>query len=92
MVGLDGSQEKPIKKLSGGMKRRVAIVRAILSESDILILDEPLKGLDEETKKIVFEYIKIRKNNRLIVMVTHDEQETFYIKGSIYNMYNEKYF
>ena len=52
-VGLTDCQRQPARELSGGMRRRVAILRALLAEYDLLFLDEPFKGLDQETKEIV---------------------------------------
>lgn len=85
-VGLGEHLNKPVSKLSGGMRRRVAIVRAMIADSEIIILDEPLKGLDDETKKKVVNYIKHTVNNRLIIMVTHDKDETKYLDGEIFNI------
>ena len=49
-AGLSGCEDQPVRELSGGMKRRVALLRALGCKWDILFLDEPFKGLDEETK------------------------------------------
>ena len=65
----------PVRDYSGGMKRRVALVRAILAQSDVLFLDEPLKGLDERTKESVVSYLKRHFNGRTVIMVTHDRDE-----------------
>lgn len=64
---------KPIRELSGGMQRRVAIARALAFGGDLLILDEPLKGLDEELKKRVVPQIK--KHFSTILLITHSEEE-----------------
>lgn len=66
---------KPVKELSGGMKRRVSIIRALMYEPDILIMDEPFKGLDDELKKNTIKYIKKRLENRLLVVITHDKED-----------------
>lgn len=66
---------KSVSKLSGGMKRRVAIVRAVMAKSDVIILDEPLKGLDEALKEQVLFYLKESLAERTIVLVTHDKTE-----------------
>ena len=64
-----------VSKLSGGQKRRVAIARAILSDYELLILDEPFKGLDEATRKVVAEEILKYNAGRTVIMVTHDTYE-----------------
>ena len=74
-VGIDEGREKAVRQFSGGMRRRVAIVRALLMESDILILDEPFKGLDEETKKQVMAYVKENTRGKTVLLVTHDRGE-----------------
>ncbi len=62
---------KPCRELSGGMKRRVALVRAMEAESDYVLLDEPFTGLDADTKASVEEYIRKKQNGRTIIIVTH---------------------
>lgn len=74
-VRLNGCADKPAKELSGGMKRRVALLRALLSEYDVLFLDEPFKGLDSETKTAVMEYTKRCIKDRTVILVTHDADE-----------------
>ncbi|NLY21250.1 MAG: ATP-binding cassette domain-containing protein [Tissierellia bacterium] len=64
-----------INKMSGGMKRRVAIVRAVICKSDIIILDEPIKGLDGQSRANTIEYINKYKGDRALVLVTHDEAD-----------------
>ena len=71
-----------IKELSGGMKRRVAILRAILASFDILILDEPFKGLDEENKEKSIEFIKGNIKDKTTIIVTHDKSEIDFFKNS----------
>jgi len=74
-MGLGESLDKPVSELSGGMKRRVAVVRAVIAQSDLLVMDEPLKGLDSETKNLVIEYIRDNLRNRTVIMVTHSIDE-----------------
>lgn len=64
-----------VSKLSGGMKRRVAIVRAVMAQSDVIILDEPLKGLDEALKEKVLSYLKESLSEKTVILVTHDKAE-----------------
>lgn len=60
-------------ELSGGMQRRVAIARALCFGGDVLLLDEPFKGLDPALKERIFPHI--RDAAPLILLVTHDEQD-----------------
>lgn len=66
------SLDQRISSYSGGMKRRAAIARAVLTESDILIMDEPLTGLDEATKEQVIRFILKYRNGRTLLFATHD--------------------
>ena len=60
-----------VDSLSGGMRRRVAVARAMISDRNTIILDEPFTGLDDETKKTVINFIKKWQNNRTVIVVTH---------------------
>lgn len=68
----DDLKKKPAK-LSGGMKQRVAFVRALIKESPILILDEPTKELDQNTSNIMLDIIKEEAKKRLVIVVSHDD-------------------
>ncbi len=63
---------KPVKELSGGQRRRVAIVRACAIPSDILIMDEPFTGLDDESREKCIEYIRHKQGSGPLVLTTHD--------------------
>ena len=80
-IGLAGSLHIPVNQLSGGMRRRVAIVRAMLADSDIIFLDEPFKGLDAETKQSVMAYVKANTLGKTVIMVTHDPEEVNMMNG-----------
>ncbi len=73
---LDDALGKYPSELSGGMKRRVALARAICFGGDILILDEAFKGLDNELKKEIIGYIIEEYKDRLIIFTSHDKDET----------------
>ncbi len=62
---------KPVKSFSGGMKRRVSLLRALWHESDVILMDEPLTGLDEATAELVTNYIIKNKGTRTLIVVTH---------------------
>ena len=74
-LNLFSKKDTVVKKLSGGMKRRVAILRALLADYDILFLDEPFKGLDAETKTLVMSDVKQRSQGKTVILVTHDLTE-----------------
>lgn len=67
--------QQPAMELSGGMKRRLAVARAVLSDADCLLLDEPFAGLDEENHKRLSRWILQNRNERLLVVTTHDEAD-----------------
>lgn len=74
-LGLGDSLHVPVRTLSGGMKRRVAVARAVLAPGEILILDEPFTGLDRETKAVVLAYLRDHAQGRTLLLVTHDPAE-----------------
>lgn len=75
-VGLDGdSLTKPVRDLSGGQRRRVAIVRAVLPPADLVVLDEPFKGLDTDAKAQVLPYVREHCAGRTVLLITHDRAE-----------------
>lgn len=87
LMGLEGSQTNLVSSLSGGMKRRVAIARALLSEGDFLILDEPFKGLDDQTKIKVMKRVYENLNGRGLILITHDSTEAqFFNINNIINL------
>lgn len=71
-VGLYEDRNKAVLTLSGGMRRRVALLRALLSNGNLLILDEPFKGLDEVLKNRVIEYVREKTKGKTVIVVTHD--------------------
>ena len=62
---------KPCSQLSGGMKRRVALVRAMEADSDCVLLDEPFTGMDARTREKAEEYIRSRQRGRIVMIATH---------------------
>lgn len=69
---------KKVSTLSGGEKSRVSIARALMAEYDILLLDEPFNGLDEETKIKTINYIKEKTAHKTVLLVTHNKEEADY--------------
>jgi NitT/TauT family transport system ATP-binding protein len=74
-VGLGDCLDKPARELSGGMRRRVSLIRALLADYDLLLLDEPFKGLDDATKMRVVSYTRSMTQGRTVILVTHDLSE-----------------
>ena len=71
-VGFEGDDfDKLPNELSVGMARRVAAARAVMIESDVLILDEPFAGLDEDNISAVADLLLSKKDEKLIILVTH---------------------
>lgn len=64
--------EKPCRQLSGGMKRRVALVRAMEAQSCYVLLDEPFTGMDLGTMQRAQDYIRERQGERLLIVAQHD--------------------
>ena len=76
LLKLSDQEDVSVQKLSGGMKRRVAIGRALAFESEILLLDEPFKGLDDDLKWHVLEGMLayLEEKPRTVICVTHDKE------------------
>lgn len=74
-LSLNPEEKSPVKTYSGGMQRRVSLARGVLFAADALLLDEPFRGLDEETRAQAVEFVKQEWKNRLVILVTHDPEE-----------------
>ncbi len=66
---------QPVGNLSGGEKRRVAVLRALMHPSDVLIMDEPFTGLDAQTKHKLTETIKAKRGGRTLIIASHDGED-----------------
>ena len=74
-VGLAGEEDTFPASLSGGMRRRVAVIRAALFKPQLLLLDEPFKGLDEEMRAKTAAFLCRACAQATTILVTHDETE-----------------
>ena len=83
-AGLTDCLYKYPAQLSGGQKQRVAICRALAFGGDVLLLDEPLKGLDPQTRDAVAALILQETRDKTLLLVTHDVQEARALCQEIY--------
>ncbi|MBW5446372.1 ATP-binding cassette domain-containing protein [Cohnella sp. CFH 77786] len=77
-VGLWGLRHRKIGELSGGQKQRLCIARALAQEPDLLVLDEPATGMDQESRLAFYELLhhQVKGLGRTVVMVTHEMSES----------------
>ena len=71
-LGLSGAEQRPTAALSGGMRRRVAVARSLAADYELLLLDEPLTGLDGEMRLRVLRRIQADLKGRTAIWITHD--------------------
>ena len=74
-LALSGCENQAVSELSGGMRQRVAVLRAMRMDADFLLLDEPFRGLDAGTKKKTMNYIRRKGKEKTMLLVTHDLEE-----------------
>lgn len=82
-VGINDYKSKAVGSFSGGMCRRVALVRALMARSDIVILDEPFKGLDDAVKMQVIEYLKTKTRGKTVIVITHDRTDAALLNADL---------
>ena len=83
-LGLDPDDTKKYRKYSLGMKQKLGIVCAIMENPDIVILDEPINALDEESVERVKKVItRIKTEDKIIIIACHDKEELFYLADKI---------
>ena len=76
-VGLDAYRKRKINQLSGGQRQRIAIARALIKEPKMIIADEPTGNLDAATSESIFEIFKKLSKDRLIIIVSHDDESAY---------------
>ena len=88
-TGLSGCACQPAREMSGGQRRRTALLRALLAPWDLLLLDEPFKGLDTETRRLLMDYVLLhfhRVPGRTVLLVTHEEGEAAYLAENVFTL------
>ncbi len=84
-VGLAGFEDKYPHELSGGMRQRVGLARALAVDADVLLMDEPFSAVDEQTRrKFQEDLIRLREvENKTFILVTHSIEEAVYLSDRI---------
>ena len=85
-VGLEGFEDRDVTTLSGGEKMRVSIARALVLDKSVLILDEPTGQLDEKTSLDIYSILKEIAKDHLVLMVSHDEKNSFFLADVLYEL------
>src|SRR6185503_10865992 len=80
LVALDDRKKEPVERYSGGMKRRLELARVLLHEPEILVMDEPSRGIDAPTQRRIWEQLidLKRKKGMTILLTTHQPEEAEY--------------
>ena len=89
-LSLYDKKDTMLRQLSGGMRRRVAILRALLCGADVIALDEPFKGLDEATRARVIDETKRLCRGKTVLMVTHEAAEAERMGAKIVGLLDSK--
>ena len=80
------AESKPVSQYSGGMQRRTAIARALAADFDLLLLDEPLTGLDSDTRRAAIEIIRKHISGKTCIWITHDADTAAQLSNDILKM------
>ena len=84
-VKLDPDEKKPVAQYSLGMRQRLGIAQAIMEDPAILLLDEPLNGLDYEGVKTVYDILKVQKERgKIILVASHHEEDIRLLCDEVY--------
>lgn len=87
LVGLDPGMKKPVGKYSLGMRQRLGIAQAVMEEPDILILDEPTNGLDEDGVAWFRQFVLEQKEKgKLILLASHSKEDVEMLSDEVYFM------
>lgn len=88
-VGLDPDSKKPVGRYSLGMRQRLGIAQAIMEQPDILILDEPMNGLDnggvDEMRDL---FLQLKREGKTIIIASHNHEDIAVLCDRVYEMDN----
>lgn len=88
-VGLNPQSKMPVGKYSLGMRQRLAIGQAIMENPDILILDEPMNGLDKSGVQEMRElFVQMKREGKLIILASHNREDIDVLCDEVYEMEN----
>ena len=86
-TGLDPKLKRHVKKYSLGMRQRLGLAQAIMEDPDILILDEPMNGLDKDGVEDMRRYlIDLREQGKTILIASHSSEDISVLCDSVYEM------
>lgn len=90
-VGLEGDEQKKYREYSLGMKQKLGIAQVIMEDSDLLILDEPLNGLDEKSTSKIRNILKdLKKQGKIIIISTHIKDDIKLLIDELYKIEDGK--
>lgn len=76
----------PVNRYSGGMRRKVCLLRALLAPSDLLLLDEPFTGMDEDSRRMACQLIRTYRAGRTLILSSHDRQDAQLLEAQILSL------
>lgn len=83
-LGLKEKRNTAAAKLSGGMKRRLNIILALITDPELIFLDEPTAGLDPQSRRLVWDFIhELKKNGKTVFLTTHNMEEADYLSDRV---------
>jgi ABC-2 type transport system ATP-binding protein len=84
MVGLEEKTKSLALNLSGGMKRRLNLIIALVNDPDLIFLDEPTAGLDPQTRRLIWEFLKeLKERGKTLFLTTHYMDEADYLSDNV---------
>ncbi len=88
-VGLDPQDKRKIRKYSLGMRQRIVLAQAFMEKQDILVLDEPTNGLDEEGIKLIRRILQEEASRgAAVVIASHNQEDILYLCDEVFHMSN----